>query len=216
MDIQAIKARFEAKYQKGEPDECWEWTASRNGLGYGSCSASLYGEQLAHRVAYRLAYGDIPEGHSICHTCDNPPCVNPDHLFAGTHAENMADAAGKGRIRCPGMPGESNPVSKFTQADKDDMVQRYLDGEKQADIAARYGAHRGTVRKVVKKHCDFDGRTRRGGSLNVNSKLTDDQVREVRRRYRLGESQQAIADDYGVSQVAVSCIIRRKTYAHLD
>jgi DNA-binding CsgD family transcriptional regulator len=87
--------RFWRKVRKGE--ECWEWTGFRvPPLGYGRFR--LNDEQTwAHRVSWELTFGPIPEGLQVCHRCDNPPCVRPDHLFLGTPLDNVRDMIGKGR-----------------------------------------------------------------------------------------------------------------------
>lgn len=95
-----LASRFWAKVDIKGPAECWEWTGSRKPAGYGE----IYfggGPALAHRVSVILD-GRDPAGHEVCHACDNPPCVNPAHLFLGSHEDNMRDAAAKGRTRSPG------------------------------------------------------------------------------------------------------------------
>jgi hypothetical protein len=86
--------RFWSKVAKG--DECWVWTAYLDERGYGR--VGFNGKvQYAHRVAYQLEVGPIPEGAHILHSCDNPPCVNPAHLRAGTRSDNMRDKVARGR-----------------------------------------------------------------------------------------------------------------------
>ncbi len=78
---------------------CWEWTAAVNHGGYGLFQYTSRSCRRAHRVSYELAYGPIPKGMVVMHKCDNPPCVNPDHLELGTMADNNRDKGQKGRAR---------------------------------------------------------------------------------------------------------------------
>lgn len=90
--------RFWAKVQKAGPDDCWPWLASRMPKGYGKLGIASTTPKLAHRVSWELHYGPIPEGLFVCHRCDNPPCVNPAHLFLGTCTDNLRDMVAKGRF----------------------------------------------------------------------------------------------------------------------
>ena len=90
-----VEQRFWSKVDK--TDDCWIWTAGRTPQNYGLFYYGPHFYELAHRAAYRLMYGAIPAGHYICHRCDNPPCVNPAHLFLGTAHDNNMDMALKGR-----------------------------------------------------------------------------------------------------------------------
>lgn len=79
-------------------DECWPWKLSKSPKGYGVASTTN-GTKSAARVAYALAYGEaVPPDKEACHSCDNPPCCNPNHIWIGTHTENMRDASNKGRL----------------------------------------------------------------------------------------------------------------------
>jgi hypothetical protein len=81
-------------------DTCWNWTASTKPFGYGRFVTRNHykqKEELAHRVSWELHYGPIPQGMFVCHKCDNPPCVNPEHLFLGTGDDNMKDRNSKQR-----------------------------------------------------------------------------------------------------------------------
>jgi len=96
--MKTLLERFNAKYIKIEGG-CWEWSASKHRQGYGRIRlGKKEGKTVqAHRVSYELFIGEIPSEKLVCHRCDNPSCVNPDHLFLGTHKDNMIDKYKKGR-----------------------------------------------------------------------------------------------------------------------
>lgn len=91
--------RFWDKVDKS--GECWVWLSATHSQGYGLFKTGHNTQNYAHRVVWVLEYGPIPEGAFVCHSCDNPPCVRPEHLFLGTAADNMQDMVSKGRQRKP-------------------------------------------------------------------------------------------------------------------
>ena len=110
-----IEQRFWPKVHKGPG--CWIWTGGISKTGYGILAAGGKGagNLSAHRLSYTLNKGPIPAGMLVLHSCDNRACVNPDHLRAGTHKENIQEAFDKGRKTAPVSYGEDHPKSKLTQ-----------------------------------------------------------------------------------------------------
>jgi hypothetical protein len=141
---------------------CWEWQGRRN-FGYGyRINTQTRRQEAVHRTVWEQIHGPIPDGLFVCHRCDNPPCVRPDHLFLGTHLDNVADMVTKGRSRWINRKGR--PVR---------------------------------------------------GSRHSQAKLTEADVLIIRQRLAVGEADDAISRDYGVSPDAVSLIRRGKTWAWL-
>jgi hypothetical protein len=125
-----LPALFWPKVDTGGPDECWEWNASRFPNRYGQFRNPRGGNGgYAHRMAWILANGPIPTGAVVLHSCDNPPCCNPAHLFLGTQADNLADASSKGRLTGPNLRPADVAVIR---------AALYL-GSAVADLAQHYG-----------------------------------------------------------------------------
>lgn len=113
---QPIEFRLSRLIDRTSPDECWLWRGYRNKKGYGRFRETHAGLQvMAHRFIYERYVGPIPEGISVLHRCDNPPCCNQGHLFLGTSSDNNADRHAKGRSRGP--KGERAPSAKLQACD---------------------------------------------------------------------------------------------------
>jgi hypothetical protein len=134
--------RFWRKVQK-TPSGCWEWGGARHLQGYGFIKRKDGAQLRAHRVSYEIHYGPIPDGFDVCHRCDNPPCVNPEHLFLGTDLDNMQDMIAKGRK--VSSPGVRNGQAKLTEEDV--LSIRAARGRQEA-IAALYDVSQTLVSSI--------------------------------------------------------------------
>lgn len=125
MDLysEPVLIRFWAKVKK--TDECWNWLGARTKTGYGRFAVrTLSGVKSfrAHRYAWEITNGPIPEDKELCHRCDNRLCVRPQHIFLGTHQENMADASAKGRLAtAPPKPILPKRGSEIIELDEDEV-----------------------------------------------------------------------------------------------
>lgn len=141
----SLPERFWTKVDVRGFDECWEWKASyRCGRRYG-CIDVEGKSQLAHRVMWMLYYGKIAKGMCVLHKCDNTRCVNPNHLWLGTQADNAQDRGAKGRAAL----GERCGMSKLTVQDAKAIRTRYHNGERQQALATEYNVDDSTISDIV-------------------------------------------------------------------
>jgi hypothetical protein len=99
-----------------QTDSCWVWKASRDRYGYGQLTYQGR-HRMAHHIAYELIKGRIPADLCVLHSCDNPSCVNPDHLYVGTRKQNTQDMMQRGRDKHGQLCGSSNATAKLTEND---------------------------------------------------------------------------------------------------
>jgi hypothetical protein len=130
-----------------EPNSgCWFWMNATAPNGYGVVNVGRRTTR-AHRLSYEVAHGvRLPSSIDVCHTCDIRCCVNPDHLFKGTRADNMRDCAEKGRIRIPGLAGEDLPQSVLTERQ---VLEIRASRKSQRALARDYGVDKGTIAHIV-------------------------------------------------------------------
>ncbi len=148
--VRPIKDRFFEKVKKGE--SCWTWIAHKCPYGYGRMYDWRDGIRkifFAHRISWEIHFGAIPQGLKVLHKCDNPPCVNPDHLFLGTNKDNYDDMVSKGRDRH--AKGTDHPHAKLT----DDCVREIREKLEsrlvtQKSLAEEYGVARGIISLIYK------------------------------------------------------------------
>jgi hypothetical protein len=140
-----LEKRFWKKVKVAGEDECWLWTASVAGRGYGQIKAPKTRHQIyAHRYSYELHEGPIPDGVGVLHSCDNPRCVNPKHLFLGTSGDNAADMKSKGRH----LYGELNAQSVLTTAQVRRIHDLLESGDSESSVASVAGVSRVTIHRI--------------------------------------------------------------------
>lgn len=137
-------------FQVNKTESCWNWKASKDGGGYGICVTHKYGRDKAHRISYKEFYGRIPEGMFVCHTCDNPACVNPQHLFLGTNQDNINDKVIKNRQSR--LYGKANGRATMSKESVIALRDDYSSGKySYRDLVIKYGIKQTQVARIIKR-----------------------------------------------------------------
>lgn len=148
-DPQHLANRIMNRIKEIDSNGCWIWGGTLS-AGYG-CMTILKKSKRVHQVSWSITRGKlIPSGMCVCHKCDNRKCVNPEHLFLGTHSENMKDCYEKGRskLRNQSFPKDSNPSAKLNQNDVDNIREMLNVGKTQKAIANTYHISQSQVSNI--------------------------------------------------------------------
>lgn len=217
--MKGLSAEDRFLLQVKKTEGCWLWAAATDKDGYGIFRGSVGGMMYtkAHRFSYVFYTGEvIPAGLVVMHSCDNPRCVNPDHLSLGTTLDNMRDKIAKGRARVP--QGESSPHSALTE---DQVRAILLDARPYAQIAADYGVAASTIGSIKQRiswrslEVEQVGHAKRIGQRGAkqwSTHLTDDNVREIRSSGLTGKE---LADKFDLSPQAICDIRKRRSWKHV-
>lgn len=141
MNHDQLKERLYNRTVLSDDESCWLWLGAESSNGYGAIGV----DGSIHRVSYMIHVGPIPTGMFVCHTCDTKLCINPNHLFIGSHQDNMDDMNRKGR----GLKGEQASNAKLTEAQVREAHKRRSTGEKVRDIASSYGVSHSTISLIL-------------------------------------------------------------------
>ncbi len=231
-------AVFWSHVQSSDPDTCWLWQLARDKNGYGKYTIRRISLR-AHRIAYFLHYHVDPAELLVCHTCDNPRCCNPHHLFLGTEQDNILDARDKNRLNTAsgarhGTKTKPDSVvrgeqrgSKLTEQQVIEIRRLYSDERKtQQEIANQFGVTRENISVIIRgvnwQHVDktnLSENARRGksGEANGSAKLNADSVRLIRQLYAAGgQTYESLAERFHVSFVSIRFVVIRHTWKHVE
>lgn len=228
----AFPQRFWAKVLK--TDTCWLWQGANKGPGkYGHLKFQDI-TTSAHRVAWILTYGPIPDDILVCHDCpdgDNPLCVNPAHLWLGTHADNAQDMVAKGRHKTLSGPASPMYGKRQTHCNKghemtpENVVWTDHGRARRCKTCYMETCRRGALRYLANHREEINEKKRAArepfktgpalGERHGQTTLTEAEVSEMRRRYAEGERPLTLASDYAVSLKTVWNIVTYKTWKHL-
>lgn len=198
---------------------CFLWQGHINKYGY----AHLYWNgraRRAHRLSFEAFRRPIPPGLCVCHRCDVRACINPAHLFVGTHLDNMRDAVAKGRV----PHGEQRPDTKLTDEQVAALVALCNAGASAGELAEHFGISiaqvmrlmDGTRRRHVPRPATMRPPLKARGERNAAATLTEQDVIAIRLAYQAGGvRQQDLADKYGVTSTSISNVVLRYTWSHV-
>lgn len=139
-----VKLAQELIESSEQQDECRVWVKRRHAKGYGEKTFNGVKDRV-HRFAFAVFHGDFDDAWQVCHTCDNPPCINPNHLFLGTHDDNHADKVNKGRQ----AQGSNHGIAKLTEADIPEIFRLRKDGLLHREIADKFGVTRSRISTIL-------------------------------------------------------------------
>ncbi len=139
-----LTERFFEKIEPITESGCWIWTGCLNNKGYGQVRGDDGSTVTAHRASYMMHKAEIPDGMLVLHDCDIRCCVNPDHLYVGTAAENTEDARTRGKLCC----GERNPSSRLTSGQVVEIRQRLKGNDSMSSIASMFDVGRKTISDI--------------------------------------------------------------------
>ncbi len=202
------------KVDKRGPDECWEWIGAREKLkGYGLFGTKRISKSTkAHRIAWELEHGEIPEGLLVCHHCDNPPCCNPRHLFIGTPLDNTTDSVKKDRHN----RGERHPDARLKDEDIHNIFALNQEGKTHQEIGEALRIEGSYVSQILSgrkwKHLKEIDRS----LVKQNHRFTDEEIVEVFRCYKELKSMSKVSELLGLGDGTVFSILNRLTYQYVN
>ena len=213
MTNNALLERLLSRMAPEPTSGCWLWLGGTDSSGYGSIRVGDK-TKSTHRLSYELHRGPIPDGLRVCHKCDVPSCINPDHFFLGTDADNAHDRDRKGRlVPAPPMPGQAHANAKLSDADVLEMRRRVSSGvatprEEAQRLGITFVAACKILRGAAWSHLPgAEPMRRRSWKKRM---LSAAEVREIRRRYAAGGVTQAeLAKEYGAGKSNIQRICRR-------
>lgn len=217
--IGTVNERFSQRYEVDGLSGCWNWTARKNKKGYGVISGKINEKRyvlagkamLAHRVSWIIHKGDIPHSDSchgtvVMHICDNPSCVNPDHLRLGTQSDNVKDMVMKGR-KVAGAWQKAKGINHFNSAFKNqkdiDLICSTIGKTK--ELAEKYGVAESTIKRIRKRN----GVIKDNAEKYANKPLSKEAIEHIR---STPKGTRGLGKLYGVGKTTIANI--RKGLTH--